>query len=459
MARHASVVIGSAFGDEGKGLIVDHLAARAGSDSTVVRFNGGAQAGHTVVTPDRRRHVFSHYAAGALAGARSHLSRFFVAHPMLWEREFAELRGSRANLALSIHPDAAVTTPYDMMINRFAELARGKARHGSVGLGFGETIERRERGLATTVSSLFDTPSLRRTLQAIRHEWLPLRLHELGASAELERAENSALVEDDRILDAFLETTRHFQSRVILADAPDVSGPLIFEGAQGLLLDQELGSFPHVTRSHTGMRNVAALAADYGIDELDVVYPSRIYATRHGAGPFPGELPSRPYAGIVDQTNLPGDWQGNLRFGLPDFRMIGRVIAEDLRRACLPAAVSVGQSLAITCLDQVDGDIRLTDDGKVLSFSREASALEAIEQLSGLDISLVSRGASRSAVFSRSCGSRAPGRAVAHPSIFNAERLSFAPSMIGSVSTRRSDRTMPDVSALYLRKCGDRRCA
>src|ERR1700730_14751416 len=89
-SRSAKVVIGANFGDEGKGLAVDALAARM-TRPIVIRFNGGAQAGHTVTTPDGRRHVFSHVGAGAFLDAPTFLSRFFVVQPGVFAREAAEL--------------------------------------------------------------------------------------------------------------------------------------------------------------------------------------------------------------------------------------------------------------------------------------------------------------------------------------------------------------------------------
>ena len=82
--KTARVVIGAQFGDEGKGRLTAHHVVEVGDDAIVVRFNGGAQAGHTVVAPDGRRHVFSHVGSGALTGAATYLSRFFVANPILF---------------------------------------------------------------------------------------------------------------------------------------------------------------------------------------------------------------------------------------------------------------------------------------------------------------------------------------------------------------------------------------
>src|SRR5262249_12200450 len=140
----ATVIIGANLGDEGKGLLTDfHAAAAPGA--LIVRFNGGAQAGHTVVTPDARRHVFSHFGSGSFAGAATYLSRFFVSHPTLFLRERAQLAALGLAPTVHVDPRSPITTPYDMLINQAVETARAGARHGSCGIGFGETIQ---RGLA-----------------------------------------------------------------------------------------------------------------------------------------------------------------------------------------------------------------------------------------------------------------------------------------------------------------------
>jgi adenylosuccinate synthase len=107
-----------------------------GDDGIVVRFNGGAQAGHTVVAPDGRRHVFSHVGSGALAGAASHpvaLVSFRQSHPVP-ERELAVLAAQGRDAGtVAVDPASPVTTPYDMLINQIVERARGDGRHGSCG--------------------------------------------------------------------------------------------------------------------------------------------------------------------------------------------------------------------------------------------------------------------------------------------------------------------------------------
>ena len=86
----ARAVIGSNFGDEGKGLVVDYLCKTGGE--VVVRFNGGAQAGHTVVTPEGLRHVFRHFGSGTLYGVPTFLSQFFIVNPIIFFHELQDLR-------------------------------------------------------------------------------------------------------------------------------------------------------------------------------------------------------------------------------------------------------------------------------------------------------------------------------------------------------------------------------
>jgi hypothetical protein len=94
MGRIAHAVIGAGYGDEGKGLMTDYHVALSGPGGIVVRFNGGAQAGHTVTTPGGQRHVFSHIGSGALAGAATCLSRHLICHPTLFFKEAAALRAA-----------------------------------------------------------------------------------------------------------------------------------------------------------------------------------------------------------------------------------------------------------------------------------------------------------------------------------------------------------------------------
>lgn len=358
--KTARVVIGAQFGDEGKGRVTDHYATEVGRDGIVIRFNGGAQAGHTVVTPDGSRHVFSHVGSGAFAGVATFLSRFFVSNPILFLKELESLVAKGVEPTTYVDPQSPVTTPYDMMINQIVERERGGDRHGSCGVGFGETIERNLiPAYALTVADLADRSALATKLDRIRREYAPARLARLGFADAFAR--NADLFRSDAILEHYVEDARRFVEAITVADARTATHgryPL-FEGAQGLLLDQDRGFFPHVTRSNTGLRNVLALADELGLEQLEVTYATRAYSTRHGAGPLPRELPEKPYPGVVDATNVPNAYQGTLRFGWLDLDVLRHAIAEDLVDADRLPGLAVDTRLAITCLDQI-GDEKVT---------------------------------------------------------------------------------------------------
>lgn len=392
--KSADVIIGANFGDEGKGLITDFFAARAGGDSVVVRYNGGAQAGHTVVTPEGVRHVFSHFSSGSFCGADTFLSRFFVCNPLLFMKERRLLQEKSAVPRVFVDGMSMVTTPYDMMINQIVEDARGNGRHGSCGLGFGETIERHvssPHGLA--YADLFDTAALKARLNVIRKEWVPARLRALGieniSDAWRER------ISSDATLEKFAEDTADFLQMTSLAKPSylaDTRQKIVFEGAQGLLLDQERGWFPHVTRSYTGLRNVLSLAEGAGVEALNVAYITRAYATRHGAGPLPHELERAPYVGIRDETNVTNAYQGSLRFGWLDTDLLAISIRNDLSDN--KSAIKVKHGLAVTCLDQVDQDVTFMKDKTARTLSREAF-LDGLSRNINVTFLLTSAAASR----------------------------------------------------------------
>ena len=388
-------VIGAAYGDEGKGLVADALAARS-PHALVVRFNGGAQAGHTVETPDGRRHVFGHVGAGTFPGAETFLSRFFVINPLLFVKEDRELRRLGVAPKVAVDPRALVTTPYDMLLNQWAERARGSDRHGSCGIGFGETIERSlVPGVRLRVEDLFAPAKVRDRLRAIRETWVPNRRRQLGVDSIGDRVLPDPGARLDGIEDAFLEAAEYLLARVtVAADRIRAASTVIFEGAQGLGLDQHRGAFPHVTRSCTGLRNVLRLARENDIHALNAVYVTRTYVTRHGAGPLRHEL-LRPPAGVVDRTNQPNRWQGSLRFAPLDAAALRTRISADLTDA-ERSDVEVRASIAVTCVDQLDPVGLVTSCGATRIPS--AAAARRIAEEVGLHLALESRGPTRATI-------------------------------------------------------------
>lgn len=294
----ARAVIGANFGDEGKGLVTDYLCATEGA-GMVVRFNGGAQAGHTVVTPAGDRHVFHHFGSGTLAGIPTFLSQFFVCNPLVALREADELIDLNCRPVLYAHPNCMVTTFADMIINQRREDALGDKRHGSVGVGFNETINRSAISeLKITMSDLWNNIPLENRLSQICNKYAKFR-----TGSEIE--DPAAMIHN------FIGLCEKFADAVHPLGMGQCEDP-VFEGAQGLLLDQDNKEFfPHLTRSHTGMQNVRTLCAQANITEIDIYYASRTYLTRHGAGHLPSEDHDMKF---FDDTNLPHPYQGKIRF-------------------------------------------------------------------------------------------------------------------------------------------------
>lgn len=346
--KRAMVVIGANYGDEGKGRMVDYLAAKVTGDKVVVRFNGGAQAGHTVVTPNGARHVFSHFGSGALTGAHTYLAKHFVCNPLIFWKELRQLEDIGPRPVIYADPRCYITTPYDMMINQSIEEARGAKRHGSVGVGFGETIERnRYPSFQLWKSDLSDKKKVTEKLRLIRDRWLPNRSHQLKLPqlpTDDPRLSDAAL---NKVINAFAA----FDAVVGTAGAEFLERKeIIFEGAQGLCLDMNSPNFPHVTRSNTGLTNVIPLAKALRLS-LEVIYMTRPYLTKHGAGPLPGEFTPNPP--IQDDTNFEHPYQGRLRFAKMDWASFDQRIKADLALAPTGTPHSVG----LTCMDHVGSGI------------------------------------------------------------------------------------------------------
>jgi adenylosuccinate synthase len=356
VATQAYGVIGACYGDEGKGRTVDAIAHRLGAGTVVVRSNGGAQAGHTVVAPPGARHVFHQLGSGAFAGAATHFSRFMVSHPMMLAEEVRAVAALGGETVITADPRGLVTTPWDMMVNQAIEMARGGGRHGSCGLGFGETVGRNEEtGFGLSVAHL-RAPGLRERLGAIRDIWLPARLATLGVGDA--GAEFLAFAASDAVLDRYLEDCRLFNQLVTIRKDADLGRArhVIFEAAQGLMLDQRHPDFPHVTRSNTGIRNMLAIAAEAGITSLDACYATRCYLTRHGRGPMVDERDIAAFFTVDDPTNVPNAWQEAIRTGLLDVDTLALTIAADAALA-VKSGVGLTRRLSVSCLDQAVGGV------------------------------------------------------------------------------------------------------
>lgn len=339
--KRAIAVIGAAFGDCGKGLMTDYFCRQSGEEPWVVRFNGGAQAGHTVVCPKHGRHVFHHFGAGTFAGARTYLSRHFLVNPVLWKQEYTELQGKGLRTRLFVDREAPLTTVWDMLENQTVERLRNSAPHGSCGVGINATMQRQRHPELRLFAGDLERPAYLEERVFRISEWYA---HQKGRTYMTHP-----------VYRRFLEDCREMASQINLCDSRtlvDRPAEIVFEGAQGLLLDQDNRQFfPHVTHSKTGLANVLQIAADIGITQIDACYVTRPYLTRHGAGPLPGEDVGLSYA---DDTNVTNEWQGPLRFAPMNIEMVERAIFADLVQAKKSREINVTPLLAVTHTDQAD---------------------------------------------------------------------------------------------------------
>jgi adenylosuccinate synthase len=347
--KTGQAIIGANYGDEGKGLLTDFFASRSPGDSIVVRFNGGAQAGHTVISSDGRRHVFSHFGSGSFADCPTYLSKFFIVNPLLFVKEYEQLCDHGVHPSVIIHDNALLTTPIDMFINQTVERHRGSKRHGSCGLGINETVTRclRAEKFRTRAKDMLQPKALFQRLIELSKTWLPERLKEFKVDPQSEDILHF-LNKLEPILHEFIRDTQSLLNSSMVTNEYPTQKQIIFEGAQGLMLDEDrIDQFPHLTRSKTGLTNVHYLASRLGVDQLNVTYVSRTYLTRHGAGPLEGEWERS----FVDFTNIPNQFQGSLRFAPLNMQTLQRNIEIDLLRAKL-LDPTITADIAMTCLDQ-----------------------------------------------------------------------------------------------------------
>lgn len=353
--KTSSVIIGALFGDEGKGHMVDICANKP---STVnVRFNGGAQAAHTVVTPDGKRHAFRHFGSGTFAGATTYLGEDFIVNIFAFDQERRNLEKKFHITPLEyVNPNCIVTTLWDIYINQGVETLRGEKRHGSCGMGINETVKRSElQQYKITVIDLLSSAKLQEKLEKILKEYVPMRLKkEYNLSITDIPQRLKSLLTDNKYIDMFMFYAKEFVSHVKIMDTSIIQrwDNVVFEGAQGLLLDQNCNEFsPYLTTSNTGIKNAMKILTDIGYTEkTDLYYMSRCYMTRHGAGPFFTEMRQKPCEKFEDLTNLTNKFQGALRLGLLDVDLLAKSINRDLTNLTLPANVNV----TFTCLDQLD---------------------------------------------------------------------------------------------------------
>lgn len=361
------VVIGANFGDEGKGLMTDyfcHDLVKKGKSVLNIRHNGGANAAHNVVTPDGKHHTFSHFGAGSFnEGVTTYLAEDFILNPILFCRELEELEKLGVRPKVYIHPWCRITTPYDMILNQMIEKRRGENRHGSCGVGIDETIRRYKKpewNIYFQNIKYFD----KICLKEIRRKYTMPRIHSLNLFNITEEEKDQ--LNNSQIIDNYLTQLDKMADYCQVEDSTVLNdyGFLVFEGAQGLLLDQDYLPFaPHLTSSRTGSYNPKKMLLEHGLqnEDIEFCYVTRSYFTRHGAGPFPTECSSEELFDEerIEKHNPENEFQGKFRYGYFDQTLFYTMLNCDCNNM-ICAFPNAKPTVAITHLDDTGNEIICT---------------------------------------------------------------------------------------------------
>jgi len=333
------VVIGAQWGDEGKGKIVDLLTERA---AAVVRFQGGHNAGHTLVIGGAKT-VLSLIPSGILhPGVQCLIGNGVVLSldALLKEADALVQKGVPVYERLRISPNCALILPTHIALDRARERAKGVNAIGTTGRGIGPAYEDKVARRAVRVADLFQRDRLAARLgEALDFHNFVLSRYFSAETVEFERTLEDLLAQGERIRPLIEDVSERLRSEMLKG------GNVLFEGAQGALLDNDVGTYPFVTSSNT-IAGAAAVGTGLGPRDIHKVLGIvKAYTTRVGAGPFPTEL----FDENGEHLSRVGHEFGAVT-GRP--RRCGWFDAVALRRAVLHNSLS---SLGVTKLDVLDG--------------------------------------------------------------------------------------------------------
>ena len=333
------VILGTQWGDEGKGKIVDLLTDQA---ACVVRFQGGHNAGHTLVI-DGKKTVLHLIPSGILRENVSCLiGNGVVLSPeaLIEEMEGLEKKGVPVRERLKISAACPLILPYHVALDQAREVARGKAAIGTTGRGIGPAYEDKVSRRGLRVGDLFHKERFATKLKEV------LEYHNFS----LKHYYKVDTVDFDETLEQALAMAE--QLRPMVADIPqilqahrDAGDRIMFEGAQGSLLDIDHGTYPYVTSSNTTAGSTAT-GSGFGPLFLDYILGiTKAYTTRVGSGPFPTELFDETGKYLAKKGHEFGATTGRAR-------RCGWFDAVALKRAVYINSIS---GLCLTKLDVLDG--------------------------------------------------------------------------------------------------------
>jgi adenylosuccinate synthase len=277
------VIVGAQWGDEGKGKVTDLLAETA---DVVIRFQGGNNAGHTIVRGDDV-YKFHLVPSGILyPGKLCLIGNGVVVDPKVITSELEDLRHRGIDSSgLRISANAHLIMPYHLLLDHAGETKLGKLQIGTTRRGIGPCYADKAARLGIRMQDLLDEKILKQKINAaMEPKRLSLRPYAKDPSLDLH-----AMTEEYRTLGHRLEPFIADTQRIVW-DTLDNSGLVLFEGAQGTLLDIDHGTYPFVTSSNP-IAGAACIGAGVGPKDIDEAWGiTKAYVTRVGAGPFPTEL-------------------------------------------------------------------------------------------------------------------------------------------------------------------------
>jgi len=353
VSKKAIIVVGLGYGDEGKGITTDYLCLH-NLNTIVVRFNGGHQAGHCVVTKEGKKHVFSNFGSGTLRGISTYWSSYCTFEPLFFIEELDVLG---FDPKIYIDKLCPITTHYDILYNRALETTLGNNRRGSCGVGFGATIDRcKIQELNFTFEDFLVPEKAVKKLELIREYY--------RKKINLETAfvfDNFLYNEEDTLFINSIKTIHELISKNVIIPACEhemfsnnnVWETYIFEGSQAILLDKYFGTKPHITKSNTTSKNALDILKRQNIhpQNIEIFYVTRAYQTRHGAGPFRDKNQNFVLCNNSQETNLSNEYQGEVRYNYLDVDLINYAIECDTKYSR-----EITKNLMITCLDHIGSE-------------------------------------------------------------------------------------------------------
>ncbi len=332
------VIVGAQWGDEGKGKVVDLLAEHA---EMVIRFQGGNNAGHTIVR-DGVKWAFHLIPSGILSsGILCAIGNGVVIDPKVLTGELDGLRARGVDLSgLRISANAHLIMPYHMLLDHAGEARLGRLQIGTTRRGIGPAYADKASRLGIRVQDLLDEKILKKKIvAAMEPKRLSLRPFAKAPELDLQRMTEDYLTYGHRIEQYITDTAR------LCWDVLDHDGTVVFEGAQATLLDIDHGTYPFVTSSNP-VAGAACTGAGVGPKDISEVWGvAKAYATRVGAGPFPTEIDDELGDALREAGGEYGTTTGRAR-------RVGWIDLVGLRYA---ARINGLDYLAITKLDVLSG--------------------------------------------------------------------------------------------------------